>query len=422
MAGVKGKTLEEVSWYLSGGRGRLWAMLAPGGKEAMRSTPLEALAVLNIAGRTAADVIGRLSTDRSVCVDRIERIQAETTRVGGKCATVEKALKAVKEDQNTKLTAYSRAVGDTKIARGEIQVVQSEIETEFKRLENAKKQLEKFNVDSRLDKTEEERQAVKASRDATIASVKEFLDLAKLAMKRDLLGVADMAIRKIAIGIVEVDYEPELKALTKKIEDLKKKSAELAKEIVVGELVTAASQFKTKVKKLNKVTVPSFNISLGRAAQARKQAMDSLDKRPTKALADIMRDRRVHMTRIGNAMRDIAKYKADLEKAMKQMNGISRDYYPIKNILKMAAKKDESYAPGSAYGKAVDKWGRDNSKLLGDWTTHARSEVAYCKKEYKYLNDSGAQGPFAGFNKIQKMIDKALETSRKDLRAHGLKC
>jgi hypothetical protein len=421
MTGVKSKALEKLHW----GRlykGKLWAMVGPDGKEAKSGSPIDDMATLNKKGLKAADIIAMLEEHGSVCRDSNKKIQAEITRVGGKCATVEKALKAASGKQNERLGAYSREVDNAKKARGQIQAAQSEIETALKGLENAKKKLEKFKVDSLKDKKEKELQTVKASRDAAIASITEILDLAKLVRGGNLVDMADTAINKIAIHIVNVDYEPKLKALTKKVDDLNKKSAELAKEIALGEVATAASQFKAAYDKY-KVQEINLNNSLKRAAEARKLAMDILDQRaPTTGLADIMDDRTKHTKFIELTKRNIAIYKTGLEKAMKDLSSLERSYSIVNIILKNASKKEKSYGPDSAYGKAAYKWGLENSVLLGKWSRYAKNEVAYCKEEDKYLNDNGAQGPFAGFNKIQQMIDEALKTRRKTLIKHGLKC
>ena len=425
MAGVKSKVLAKLRWE-GRDKGKLWAIVGPEGKEPKRGSPIADFARLNKFGLKAALHIALMDRHGSVCRSSIKEIQAETKRVGGKCATAEKALKAAGLLQREYLQKYSREVDNTKIARGKIQAVQSEIETEFKRLENAKKKLEKFDVDSLKEKYGKEFKAVKDSRDAAIASITEFLDLAKLVRGGNLLDMVDTAINKIAFHIVEVDYEPKLKALTKKIENLENKSKGLAKEIRVGEVAAAASQLKAKFDKLNKVMVPNLNRSLKNAADARTLAMDSLDqgkkRSSTTGLADIMADRIKHTKFIGLTKGHIAEYKTALERAMKDLSSLGKYYHSVEVVLKYAAKKEKSYSPDSAYGKAVYKWGLANGVHLANWSTYAKYEVTYCKKEAKYLNDNSAQGPFAGFNKIQRMIDEAVKIRKKELKNHKLKC
>ena len=421
MAGVKSKQLEKLKWA-RGYKGKLLAMLGPEGKEAKSGSPIDALATLNKKGLRASEIIPMLEEHGLVCRSSIKKIQAETARVTGKCSSVEKALKAAKLDQNKYLSAYSGAVDNAKKAREQIQAAQGKMETAFKGLENAKKKLEKFEVDSLKDKTKKEFQAVKARRDATIASITEFLDLAKLVRGMNLADMADAAINKIAVNIVEVDYEPMLKALTKKIGDLEKKSAGLGKEIAKGEVATAASAFKDQVAEL-KVEETNLNNALRGAARARKLAIDSLNERtPTKALAQIMEDRTKHTKFIELTKRNIAIYKTGLEKAMKDLSSLERSYSTVNIVLRNAAKKEKSYDPDSVYGKAVYTWGLGNSVLLGKWSHYAKLEVGYCKKEDKYLNDNSAQGPFGGFNMVQQMMDEASMTLRKNLKKNGMRC
>ncbi|MBB93133.1 MAG: hypothetical protein CML68_00805 [Rhodobacteraceae bacterium] len=403
-------------------KGSLVVMMGPDGKEAKSGSPINPLATLNKKGRTAADIIASLEDQRWVCQNSIKEIKDTSKRISGKCQVVAKALKAANDQQNALMAAYSAAVDKAKAARAKIPAAQSAIETAFQGLENAKKKLEKFEIDTLKDKTEKELQGLKSERDATIASIKEILSIAKLIRGGKLVDLADTAINKIATHTVKVDYQPRLKELEGKVAKLTAKSANLAKEIALGEVAEATKNLQTYIKAYNAQEV-ALNAALTAAAKARKLAIDKLHKRSsTSALGDIMDERRVHVKYVALTKKNIANYKAGLDVAMKLLSALERDYSSVRYFLKGAEKKDKSYGPETAYGKATVKAGLGNSVLLGKWSHYAKSELAYCKAEMKYLNDQSAQGPFAGFDKVQKMMEEAQITSREKLRAHGLNC
>lgn len=425
MAAVKGKELAKVYW---GGRykGKLWAMVDPQGKEAKSGSPIAALARLNKDGRDAARLIAEMEDNRLSCQFRIEQIQLENKNVAGKCAVVNKAMKDAGHLQNKSLQEYSKALRDAKAARGQIKTAGIEIEARLKDLENAKNEYEKSEVESLAKEKKVKLKNAQKERDATIASITKVLAYAKLVRGGNLVSIADAAINKIATDIVTVDYEPKLKALRKEIKVLEGRSADLDKLIFKGQVKAATLKLKAQLSDLGNKQ-DSLNSALKNAAEMRKLAVDALDgkktsTRATRGLADIMKDRQKHIKYVEWARKDFAAYKATLERLMRDLTALARIYGSVDGLLKSAAKTDKSFSPDSEYGKAIVKWAAGNGLLLSNWWTHAGNEVSCCKKEEKYLNDNGARGPFAEFNKIQEQIKATRTVWRENLSAYDLKC
>lgn len=425
MAAVKEKALGKLYWG-GGYKGKLWAMVDPQGKEAKSGSPIAALARLNKDGRDAHRIIEELQDQRADCQGRIKNIQAENKRVAGKCAMVAKALNDASLLQNTYLQGYTEALRNADLARGEIKTASEEIEARLKALENAKTEYEKFKVDEMAEDKKKQFKDAKRDRDATIASITKVLAFAKLVRGGNLVAIADAAINKIATDIVQVDYEPKLKALKREIAVLGKQSKELDKVIVKGKVNEAALWLKAELSDFDNKQ-KSLNSALKTAAEKRTLAMRALSlkdgsTRATRGLADLMRERKNHTKYVEWARSDFADYKTKLERMMRDLNTLSRFYGSVDSVLKKAAKKDKSYSPDSEYGKAIIKWAARNGLLFINWGNYARGEIRYCKKEEKYVNDEGAKGPFAEFNKIKRMIEDTRDKDRTELRKYNLKC
>jgi len=420
MAGVKSKPLISLKW--NGGHKKLWSMLDLKGNPAKSGTPIASFDTLNKKGRKAGDIIDVLESQRYVCREDIREIEAETKRISGKCLTVEKVLKASSNKQNEILGEYRKASDNAKDAGLMIKAAQQDLETALQGLENAENKLKHSKSEEQLKKYKDKFDALKKERDKTIASIKEILKVAKVVRGKSLVAMAEMAIGKIAVNVVEVDYKPKLAALKQKIGQQAKISAELDKAIVKGEVAKAVSELKTQIAELE-AQQGILNSSIRDASRMRVAAINRLNQHSsTVGLAKIMKDRTLHVKRIELARKNIAAYKSGLEVAKRDLTSLGKSYGSVKDVLKAAEKKEKSYAPDSAYGKTACKWGLDNNVALGFWSTYAVSEIKNCKKHGDYLADKGDNGPLAGYNKLETWIDQALDQDRTTLRKNGLKC
>jgi predicted nucleic acid-binding Zn-ribbon protein len=426
MAGVKKKALAKISW---GGKykGSLWVLVDPTGKEAKPGSPIDPLARLNKDGLDAARVLANLDDQGVTCQEKIRVIHSEKKRLAGKCAMVHKALQDAKLLQNDYLQRYTEAMRGVEAARGDIAKATDDMNAQLLVLKNAQDMYEQYKLSELAKKLKTEIKTLEREKAAAVANIKKVIAYAKLIKDKNLTGMADAAINKIATSFVAVDYEPKIKALKKEVAALGKRTSELDKEIAKGVVAAAGAKLTAELTGL-KNKQKALNDAMKKASEMRKLAMDALDesKNSTPAmrgLADIMEARDAYIKYVERAKEAITNYKLMLKRMQRDLNALAGIYGSVKKFLGNAEKKDKSFSPGSDYGKAIIELARQNGSILVNWQNHATTELTYCKNMEDFLNDDKSKkGPYFEINEIRAKVANTRGDRQKTFRKHKIKC